>query len=231
MKVSVVIPAFNEEENIGDCLDSINKQTEKAYEIIVVDNNSADRTAEIAKEYGAHVVREDKKGIISARNRGFDEARGDIIVRTDADTIVPFNWISSIARHFEDDSVTRVAGGSVFHKRWMWPIFNFFVFWINDIFGFKALFGPNFAIRRTTWDDVKKELCHDSVSYHEDLDLAIHSRRYGRYVRDYSIKVETSTRRVAHLSSFFIDYPLKWVHTVFFKKHRKLSSNWIFRHI
>lgn len=230
MKVSVVIPAYNEEANIVTCLTSINNQSKEAYEIIVVDNNSTDRTAAFAKEHGATVIREDKKGIIPARNRGFDEATGDIIVRTDADTRVPRNWIFSISQHFEDEKVVRLAGGSVFYRKWMWPIFNFFVFWINDAFGYKALFGPNFAVRKTAWNGVKKELCQDSVSFHEDLDLAIHLGRFGNYIRDYSIKVETSTRRVSHFSSFFIDYPLKWARTVFLKKHRKLSSNWLFKY-
>lgn len=99
------------------------------------------------------------------------------------------------------------------------------------MFGFKALFGPNFAIRRTVWNEVTKELCHDSASIHEDLDLAIHVGRFGAYQRDLSIKVETSTRRVGHVSSFFIDYPLKWAQTVFLKKHRKLSSNLLFKHL
>ncbi len=231
MKVSVVIPAYNEEENIAQCLDSIHNQTKKAFEVIVVDNNSTDKTAKVAKEHGARVVHAERRGIIPARNRGFDEATGDVIVRTDADTIVPRNWIAKISDHFEDGAVDRLAGGSVFYRKWMWPIFNFFVFWINDIVGFKALFGPNFAIRRNIWNEVKKELCHDSRSIHEDLDLAIHLGRFGAYERDLSIKVETSTRRVNHISSFFIDYPLKWVSTVFLKKHRKLSSNPVFKHL
>jgi len=231
MKVSVVIPAYNEEANIARCLDSIHNQTEKAYEIIVVDNNSSDKTARIAKEHGAKVTFERRRGIIPARNRGFDEANGDVIVRTDADTLVPRNWIAKISHHFEDGTVDRLAGGSVFYRKWMWPLFNVLVFWNNDILGYKALFGPNFAIRRTAWNEVKKDLCHDNVHYHEDLDLAIHLGRYGRYVRDYSIKVDTSTRRVGNISSFFIDYPLKWVRTVFLKKHRKLSSNLLIKHL
>lgn len=230
MKVSVIIPAYNEEHNIARCLDSIHRQTKNAYEVIVVDNNSTDKTAKVAKEHGAKVIHEDRRGIISARNRGFDEATGDVIVRTDADTLVPRNWIAKISNHFEDEGVARLAGGSVFYRIWMWPIFNFFVFWINDIFGFKALFGPNFAIRRTVWNEVRKELCHDSTSIHEDLDLAIHVGRFGGYQRDLSIKVDTSTRRVAHTSSFFVDYPLKWMRTVFLKKHRKLSSNPLIKH-
>jgi glycosyltransferase involved in cell wall biosynthesis len=231
MKVSVVIPAYNEEHNIGACLDSIHNQTQKAFEVIVVDNNSTDNTAIVAKEHGAKVVFEAKRGIIPARDRGFNEATGDVIVRTDADTIVPRNWISKISHHFEDKTVDRLAGGSVFYRPWMWPIFNMFVFWDNDLFGYKALFGPNFAIRKSAWDKVKNELCHDNVKFHEDLDLAIHLSNYGRYARDYSIKVDTSTRRVAHISSFFIDYPLKWVRTVFLKKHRRLSSNPLFKHL
>lgn len=90
--VSVVIPAYNEERYLAACLTSLQKQTLKNFETIVVDNNSTDKTAEIARRFGAKVVKELKQGIIPARERGFREAKAEIIARTDADTIVaPYN--------------------------------------------------------------------------------------------------------------------------------------------
>lgn len=94
-KVSVIIPAYNEEKLIRRCLRSLIKQTmpRSDYEIIVVDNNSKDKTSEIAKKYADKVILEKRKGILFARQRGVDEAEAEIILRTDADGYVPENWV------------------------------------------------------------------------------------------------------------------------------------------
>src|SRR6266567_2953645 len=93
LRISVVIPVYNEEKYLGKCLDSLMRQNVKADEIIVVDNNSTDNSVAIAKKYPIRVVFEKTQGMIPARNHGFNEARYEIIARTDADTILPVNWI------------------------------------------------------------------------------------------------------------------------------------------
>lgn len=99
--ISVVIPAYNEEPYISACLASLEKQdfTGK-YEIIVVDNNSTDRTAQIAAQHGATVISEQRQGVAIARQTGFMHAKAPIIASTDADSIVPENWLSIIAEKF-----------------------------------------------------------------------------------------------------------------------------------
>lgn len=82
LKVSVVIPCYNEEKNIGKVINSIPKGV---FEIIVVDNNSTDKTSEIARKMGAKVVREERKGYGFALKKGIKEAKGDIIVTLDGD--------------------------------------------------------------------------------------------------------------------------------------------------
>ena len=101
IKVSVVIPAYNEEKLIERCLKSLVNQTmpRSEYEIIVVDNNSSDKTAEIAKKYADKIILEKRKGILYARQAGIVKAKSDIILRTDADGFVPKNWIK---RGFEN---------------------------------------------------------------------------------------------------------------------------------
>jgi len=84
--ISVIIPAANEEKTLPFCLASLKKQTFSNFEVIVIDNNSTDKTAAVAQKFGAKVVSEKKQGIIYARERGFQEAKGEIIARTDADT-------------------------------------------------------------------------------------------------------------------------------------------------
>ena len=111
MKVSVVIPVYNEEKYIKNCLESLMKQEEKPDEIIVVDNVSTDNTTNIIKNYkDIKIIKKHFQGIGRARNAGFDQAKGDIIARCDADTIVPTNWIKAIKEDFtKDDSIVAIS--------------------------------------------------------------------------------------------------------------------------
>ena len=83
-RISVIIPAYNEESSIGLVLDALPKK--KIHEIIVVDNNSSDNTEFVAKEHGARVVKESRKGYGSACLKGMDELDSpDIVVFLDGD--------------------------------------------------------------------------------------------------------------------------------------------------
>ena len=95
MNISVVVPAYNEEQYIAACLSSIlNQKNEALHEIIVVDNASTDATAQIAASYpGVRVVLEQNKGLPYARQRGLEEAVGDIVAYIDADTKVRPGWL------------------------------------------------------------------------------------------------------------------------------------------
>ncbi|MGC9019569.1 MAG: glycosyltransferase family 2 protein, partial [Candidatus Bipolaricaulaceae bacterium] len=82
----MVIPALDEEKELGECLTSLARQNFSAFEVIVVDNGSTDRTASIAEEWGARVVVEGRRGPGYAREAGFRAAKAPIIASTDADT-------------------------------------------------------------------------------------------------------------------------------------------------
>ncbi len=89
MKLSFVIPAWNEEELLGATIKSIQQSAKEfEYEIIVADDASDDRTAEIAAELGSIVVRCDNRQIGLTRNDGAAVATGDLLIFVDADTIV-----------------------------------------------------------------------------------------------------------------------------------------------
>lgn len=99
MKISVIVPAFNEEENIGTCLQALQAQTlaKEDFEVIVVDNGSTDATAERAnlQEAGIHlrVVSHARMGISEARNFGASLGNGDVLAFLDADCISNPNWL------------------------------------------------------------------------------------------------------------------------------------------
>ncbi len=109
MKLSVVIPAYNEENGIGLTLDSIPvKELEKAgYEVekIVVNNASTDRTAEVAIQHGARVVFQPKRGYGNAYQTGFFKATGTIIASGDADMTYPFDYLPEILRQMEAGNI------------------------------------------------------------------------------------------------------------------------------
>lgn len=104
--ISVIVPALNEEEVIGRCLRSVkNQRYSKKHEVIVVDNDSTDRTVEIAQKYADKVIFEEEKGKYAACNRGAREANGEILAFLDADTVVLENWLSEMSKAFEGPSV------------------------------------------------------------------------------------------------------------------------------
>jgi glycosyltransferase involved in cell wall biosynthesis len=93
--------------------DALNAQTVKPDEIIVVDNNCTDQTAEIARAKGARIVAEKVQGITAARSAGFDAAKYDIIACTDSDTIVNPDWIEKI--HFYMESGIEALTGAIYY--------------------------------------------------------------------------------------------------------------------
>ncbi|HVP94492.1 MAG TPA: glycosyltransferase [Methanoregulaceae archaeon] len=110
--ISVIIPSYNEEANIARCLESLSNQTipRDEYEIIVVDGNSKDRTREIAERYADLVFIQKSKKVGGARNDGVMRARGEIIATTDADCIIPPNWLEIIREDFSKEPIVQLYG-------------------------------------------------------------------------------------------------------------------------
>ncbi len=106
-EISVVIIAYNEEEYIFGCLASLAEtQSSRPIEIVVVDNNSTDRTAEIVEACGARLIPETRQGYGFARQGGLEAARGNIVLTGDADTLYPPRWAEEMAKPFDDPTVS-----------------------------------------------------------------------------------------------------------------------------
>lgn len=214
MRVSVVIPVYNEEKYIESCLKSLTHQIVPPDEIIVVDNNSTDKTPEILKKFPVKVLHEHVQGIIPARNNGFDAASFDIIARCDADTVVPADWIAKIKENFESKKIDALSGTlSFYDMSFKSPAFtNIFLDFMRGIQkGKNTLIGPNMAMTKAIWLKIHNEVCTDPKKVHEDLDLGIHINKVGGEIGiDKTLIVEASGRRmVSNPRSFFIEYPTR----------------------
>jgi glycosyltransferase involved in cell wall biosynthesis len=114
-KVSVIIPAYNAEKTLRQCLSFVLKQTYENYEVIVVDNNSTDKTKDIIHEFRDKDNKikyffEPKIGRGAARYKGEINCQGDIILMTDSDCIVPNNWIEEMTRPIVTNGYATIQG-------------------------------------------------------------------------------------------------------------------------
>jgi len=109
--ISVVIPVYNGEETLGKCLEAIYQSKYPPYEVIVVDDCSTDNSLAVASQFPCRVVKlEEKHGAAKAKNRGAEEARGDIIFFTDADIMIENDTLSRMIEDFADTHISAVVG-------------------------------------------------------------------------------------------------------------------------
>ncbi|GAA5334556.1 MULTISPECIES: glycosyltransferase family 2 protein [Thermus] len=101
MRISVVIPAHNEEAYLAGALEAVLGQALPPFEVIVVDNASTDRTREVAEGFGVRVVHCARKGVAYARQAGLLAARGEWVAMTDADSRPLPHWLAALSRRAE----------------------------------------------------------------------------------------------------------------------------------
>lgn len=99
IKISIIIPAYNEEEEIGKCLESLDKQSFKDFEIIVVDDGSTDKTKEIVHKYkNVKLIEGEHRGTAFSRNLGVEKSEGDILIFVDADMTFDKNYLKNLIK-------------------------------------------------------------------------------------------------------------------------------------
>jgi len=115
--ISVIIPAYNAAQTLPACLAALQGQTHPPGEIIVVDDGSQDQTVQAARAYGAQLLEQPHQGPAAARNLGIRQARGDIILLTDADCEPVPAWVAEMTRPFADPQVAGVKGSYRTHQQ------------------------------------------------------------------------------------------------------------------
>ena len=115
-KITVVVPALNEEKVLGDCLEALAQQNypKDAFDIIVVDNGSVDATAEIARDHGAKLLIEPRRSAYIARNRAIICSSGEYLAFTDADCKPDRDWLSSFATAAHDRRELIASGLTIY---------------------------------------------------------------------------------------------------------------------
>lgn len=191
--VSIVIPAYNEERSIAQCVLSAIEQSVATHEIIVVDNRSTDATCRIVedlqKEYPAANIRLvhqfEAQGLIPTRNYGFNHATGDILGRIDADSLLDAGWVETVQSVFAEPKVMAATGPVTYHdmplKKFGLQADDALRQLVSRLGGdYQFLFGSNMAIRRSAWEQIASEVCRDEADLmHEDIDLSIHLSEHG----------------------------------------------------
>ena len=211
MKISFVIPAYNEEEYLGKCLDSVTKESrgrEQDVEIIVVNNASTDGTRAVAERYpNVTIVDEQKKGIVFARHAGYAASHGELIANVDADTMLTPGWIDATLAEFEKNPrLVTLSGPFIYYdlskgSRVLVNIFygttygayllNRFVFRVGSV-----VQGGNFVVRR---DALVKIGGYNTniVFYGEDTDIARRMSKIGDVKFTFALPIYSSGRRLA----------------------------------
>lgn len=202
--ISIVIPAYNEEESIGRTLQSlVDQKTNQEFEVVLVNNNSTDNTVREAKKFekklNLRVIDEHKKGRGTARATGHAHAKGDIVISTDADTILPSHWLDAITKPFLNENVVAVTGPwKMFGiprktQHWMVKMQKIAQWPYRIVFGHYWLTGFNMAVRRSAYQ--KCGGFNPEINAHEDIDITNRIRKYGKIVYNDDAVAHSSGRR------------------------------------
>lgn len=206
IRISVIIPTYNEEKNIERCFEAFTRQTlpRDNFEIIIVDGNSKDRTTEIATKYADRVIQQVSHGVGGARNDGAMISSGEIIVTTDADCLPDEEWLNNIVKDFEDDRLVAVTGyldplipeemGRIEARTYktIFKIANGLRYAGSKV-GYYHLCGANTAFRRDAFLGVNG---YSDLAYSDDVEIAKRLRPQGKMRMNSKAEVDYSIRRI-----------------------------------
>ncbi len=197
LSVSIIIPAFNEEGNIQDCLNAVlNQSFDGTKQVIIADNHSTDDTRKICAKYPVQIVDGGKPAV--ARNRGAANAKGDLLLFLDADTIMPADFLNKAVKSYKKYNTT-IA--SFFLKPRPGSLIMYLIFNIYNFYGWLAS-----RIRLAVFNTagcclLVNRAVHNSISGFDDEMVVLEEYDYIRRIKKLGkfrvipIKVSTSTRR------------------------------------
>ena len=210
MKISFVIPAFNEEDRVAACLESVTRALASgAYdaEVILVNNASTDRTRERASQIaGVRIVDEPVKGLVRARSAGFLASDGDLVANIDADSILPAGWIDTVLDEFgRDETLVALSGPLVYYDMPLPARIAVRAYYglalaahliIEYVLHVGAMIqGGNFVVRRSALQAIGGY--NTAIDFYgEDTDIARRLARVGRVKWTFRLPIMSSGRRL-----------------------------------
>jgi len=209
-ELAFVIPAYNEEALVGQCLESVLREIKRSgadAEVVVVNNASTDRTGEIARGYaGVRVVDEPKKGLVNARHAGFEATTAEIVANIDSDTMLTEGWIDTVLKNFAaDPKLVGLSGPFIYYDLSVWNRFLVRLFYYVTYLIYllnryvlrvgSVIQGGNFVFTRTAWN---KAGGYDRTIafYGEDTDVAVRLSKVGGVKWTFALPMLTSGRRL-----------------------------------
>lgn len=206
MTISIVIPAYNEEKYLPATLDSITHLSRQPDEILVIDAQSNDKTVSIAKKYGAKPIIIPHRGIGFARQKGLEAATGEAIAFTDADTIVPVDWLTKIEQSLSKPGVAAVYSGYRVYDGWLPYRFSInyihpLIFVFFHYMGFPIAPGQNTAFWRTKAFEAGGYPINFKAA--EDIEMIRRLKTVGKVVYRHDNYVKSSGRRGDEGIAFF----------------------------
>ena len=199
-------------------------------EVLVIDNNCSDKTIQIAKTYPfVTVIKEKTQGLIAARNTGFSRAKGQILGRIDADSMIRPDWVETVQASFAaDQELQGVSGLSLtyalpFKKGAKHTtISKAYMYYIEADYRINVMWGANMAVRKAAWDVVKKDVTLDDNAVHEDQDISAWFSNYAlKVTRLNEMLISSEDDSVSYLPKF-IEYDKRRVSTK--KLHKGIGS-------
>ncbi len=176
--VSVIIPAYNGEKYLAEAIESIHRQNYSPIEIIIVDDGSTDKTAQIEKDIKGNVnyVYQINRGPAAARNRGIQLAKSQFLAFLDADDLWPENKLQMQFEHLEEDPFVEIVMGHVQCLKLLKGNNNRYHFekFANPFFTF--LFGA-VLFRKSVFDKIG--LLDESLRFSEDVDWFLRAKEAG----------------------------------------------------
>jgi len=209
MRISVIVPTYNEGKLVGKCLEALRRQTFRDYEIVVIDGHSTDDTVEIAKKYADRVLFDEGRGAAAARNLAVRQVDSEIVAFVDADTRVYENWLELINKNFER-GVIGVGGpllpelGCNFVDRLLFVVCADMLRRFSSMLGVHQFSGANCAYLRKT--HLKAGGFREDLDMLDDVEFSARVGRYGRGRFDPELRAMTSlrrTRRKGHACTIF----------------------------
>lgn len=209
MKISFVVPAYNEEARIGSCIAAIKAEivrTGTEAEIIVASNASTDDTRRVAEAAGARVVDEPRKGITWARQAGYEASSGELVANIDADVRLTSGWLSTVLERFaKHPELVALSGPFIYDDLSAWARLLTKTFYALGLMSSRAsellegrgamLQGGNFVLRRSALDKIGG--FNTAIEFYgEDSDIARRIATQGDVEWTFDLPVYSSGRRL-----------------------------------